>query len=268
MEKVSKGALLAAAACSISMFAVPVIAASCVKQSPPHTVALIELYTSEGCSSCPPADRWVSALDRKTFDNDRLIPLALHVDYWDRLGWKDRFASARYTERQQALSALAKSRVVYTPEVFMNLREFRDWRSAAQFQDAVRKINAKPAGADIRLELDSASPAKLPVKANFTVKPGTPAGQARAFIAVYENKLVTEVKAGENRGESLRHDYVVREWIGPLELNGGKAEFARTLTLDRGWIAQNLGVAAFVQDPASGEVLQATALPLCLPGSS
>ena len=190
------------------------------------------------------------------------------MEYWDQLGWKDRFASARYTERQHMLAALGKSRVVYTPGVFLNAREFRDWRSPAQFQQAVRRINAQPPGADIRLELDSAAPAKLPIKASFILKPGTLAGQPRAFVVVYENKLITDVRAGENRGASLRHDYVVRAWIGPLEIKGGAAEYADTVALDRGWIAKNLGVAAFIQDAASGEVLQATALPLCVAGSS
>lgn len=250
------------------MIITPALAAPCVKQSPSHTVALIELYTSEGCSSCPPADRWVSGIDRNEYNADRLIPLALHVDYWDQLGWKDRFASARYTERQQTLSALAKSRVVYTPEIFLSSREFRDWRSPAQFQQAVRKINAQPASADIRLELDPASPANLQIKASFSLKPGAVAAQPRAFIAIYENKLVTDVRAGENRGVALRHDYVVREWIGPLGISGGAAQYAKTVTLDRGWVAQNLGVGAFIQDAANGEVLQATALALCLPGAS
>lgn len=266
MDRMWIGSVLVAAACSMPV--TQAMAAQCVKQSPAHAVALIELYTSEGCSSCPPADRWVSAIDRNEYGVDRVIPLALHVDYWDQLGWKDRFASARYTQRQQSLSALTTSRVIYTPGIFLNSREFRDWRSPAQFQQAVRNINAQPAGADIRLELDPAPPAKLTVKASFILKPATRSGQPRAYVAVYENKLITDVKAGENRGVSLRHDYVVREWIGPVEINGGAAQYAGTLALDRGWIAKNLGVAAFIQDAASGEVLQATALPLCMAGSS
>lgn len=79
-------------------------AAQCVKESPPHAVALVELYTSEGCSSCPRADRWLSRLLREGPGVDHVVPLAFHVDYWDRLGWKDRFASARFTERQYALA--------------------------------------------------------------------------------------------------------------------------------------------------------------------
>ena len=243
-------------------------AAQCIKQSPAHSVALVELYTSEGCSSCPPADRWVSRLDRDGYNVDEVIPLSLHVDYWDQLGWKDRFASARFTERQRVLASLAGSRVVYTPEVFLNSRELRNWDSVAQFRQAVQKINATPARAEIRLELEPVSAAQLPVKASFTLKPGAAVRQPQAFIAVYERKLITDVKAGENRNVTLRHDYVVREWIGPLELDGGAAEYRKTLALDRAWNQKNLGIAAIIQDPGSGEVLQATALPFCSRGSN
>ena len=151
---------------------------------------------------------------------------------------------------------------------YPTLRELRNWDSAAQFRQAVQKINATPALADIRLEMDPASPAQLPVKARFTLKPGAAAKQPQAFIALYENKLITDVKSGENRNVSLHHDYVVREWIGPIQLEGGAAEYRKTLALDRAWNPKNLGVAAFIQDLGSGEVLQATALPFCGRGTN
>ena len=81
--------------------------AQCVKQSPAHSVAVVELYTSEGCNSCPPADQWVRGMGRSGYSFDSVVPLSLHVDYWDDLGWKDRFASARYTGRQNRLSEIA-----------------------------------------------------------------------------------------------------------------------------------------------------------------
>ena len=234
--------------------------AGCAKQSPAHAVALLELYTSEGCNSCPPADRWLSRIAADGPGLDSVVPLAFHVDYWDRLGWKDRFASARFSERQYALARQAGSRAVYTPGVFLNFREFRGWGSS-RFDQALRAVNAKPAHAGIRLELDSPSSGQLAVKADFNLK----AGKGEAFVALYENRLSTEVKAGENRGVTLQHDYVVREWIGPIEVSGA-AELRRTLTLERDWQARHLGVAAFVQDLASREVLQATALANCAKG--
>jgi len=233
-------------------------AAQCAAQSGPGTAALVELYTSEGCSSCPPADRWLASLGG--YPRDRVVPLALHVDYWDRLGWPDRFASWRFSERQYSLARQAGRRMVFTPGVFLNFQEFRGW-SSSRFGDALRAVNGKPARADIRLELDTPG-AQLEIKANFALR--TP-GNGQAFVALYENGLGTEVKAGENRGASLRHDYVVREWIGPVAV-ASSGEVRRTLALGRDWNLGNLGVAAFVQDAAGREVLQATALPLCTKG--
>lgn len=102
-------------------------AQTCSKQSPPHTVALLELYTSEGCSSCPPADKFVSNLRNAGLPAEQVVPLALHVDYWDYIGWKDLFASHAYTQRQRWLSGLANTRTIYTPEIFVAGREVRDW---------------------------------------------------------------------------------------------------------------------------------------------
>ncbi|MGQ0653587.1 MAG: DUF1223 domain-containing protein [Betaproteobacteria bacterium] len=235
--------------------------AQCVKQSPPHTVALVELYTSEGCNSCPPADRWLSRIAADGPGVDNVVPLAFHVDYWDRLGWKDRFASARFTERQYALARQAGSRAVYTPGVFFNFEEFRGWGSA-RFSDALRAVNGKPARADIRLELDTPGAAQLAIKADFGLKSPN---KGQAFVALYENRLSTDVKAGENRGVKLRHDYVVREWIGPIAVSGA-AELRRTLALQGDWKTGDLCVAAFVQDAAGREVLQATALAVCTKG--
>lgn len=236
------------------------VAAHCAKQSPAHTVALLELYTSEGCNSCPPADRWLSRIAADGPGADSVVPLAFHVDYWDRLGWKDRFASARFSERQHALARQAGSRAVYTPGVFFNFQEFRGWGSA-RFGEALRAVNGKPARAVIRLELDTPNYAQLDIKADFGLK--TAKGQA--FVALYENGLSTEVRAGENRGVTLRHDYVIREWIGPIEVSGA-AKLHRTLALQSDWNTSELGVAAFVQDGAGRELLQATALRVCVKG--
>jgi hypothetical protein len=237
--------------------------ARCAKQSPAHAVALLELYTSEGCSSCPPADRWLSRIALDGPGPDRVVPLAFHVDYWDRLGWKDRFASPRYTERQYALARQAGNRAVYTPGVFLNFAEFRGWASA-RFDEALRAVNGKPARADIRLELDRLAAGRLAIKADFRLKSGAPES-AQAFVALYEQRLGTDVKAGENRGVTLPHDYVVRKWIGPIALNGA-ATLRETLTLESDWKPGDLGVAAFVQDAAGREVMQATALPVCEQG--
>jgi hypothetical protein len=245
--------LLAAAALSLEAGAV-----ACSKQSPAHTVALIELYTSEGCNSCPPADRWLSRL-RQELPAERVVALSLHVDYWDRLGWPDRFASPAYTERQQML-ARAGATIVYTPGVFLNLKEWRAWRSPSGLRSALERINSRPAGADIRLELSQPAPGQLAVKADVKSKGGR---QPQAYLALHESDLSTEVRAGENRGATLRHDQVVREWVGPLPVGPGAAEVTRTFVLGKDWKPANLGVAAIVIDAGGRELLQATSLQVC-----
>ena len=244
-------------------------ATQCARQSPAHRVALIELYTSEGCDSCPAADKWLSGLSGMSGmsgpggpqSGEKAVTLALHVDYWDRLGWKDRFANPLFTERQGKLSGLGGSKVIYTPGVYLNLREFRNWSSAPRLAEALAATNASPPGADISLQL-ARNTDQLEISAQFKLRARAGIGQAQAFVALYEHRLSTDVKAGENRGATLRHDSVVRHWIGPIDLNRTQTT-TKTLPLDRSWKAADMGVAAFIQDLASGEMLQATAMPLC-----
>src|SRR5204862_6625320 len=113
------------------------------------TAALVELYTSEGCDSCPPADRWLSDLG-KGHPPGRIVPLSLHVDYWDYIGWKDPYAKREFSNRQRKLTQLQKLAFVYTPQVMLQGSDFRAWGSPA-FESELGKINARKARA--RLEL-------------------------------------------------------------------------------------------------------------------
>jgi hypothetical protein len=227
-------------------------------------VAVVELYTSEGCNSCPPADQWMSSIGRNGYSFDSVVPLAMHVDYWDDLGWKDRFASGRFTGRQHRLTDLGGGKVVYTPEVFVNTRELRSWESSARFSQSVAAVNATPARASIRLELDPPIDGRLAVLARFKLAEGVVADRAQAYVALYENRLKSDVRAGENRGVMLLHDHVVRQWIGPLVLTRGSAEISQVLVLHKDAVLRNLGVAALVQDEARRDILQATAMAACL----
>jgi hypothetical protein len=228
----------------------------CSKASPPHTVALLELYTSEGCSSCPPADRHVSGLYSQTgLTPDQVVPLSLHVDYWDYIGWKDRFAKPLFTQRQQWLSDLASSRTVYTPEVFVAGKELRNWSGG--LEAAVKRINQQPAQADISVALDQPSGGKINVELKASSKQS-----GQLYYALVENSLVSEVKAGENQGVSLHHDYVARVWGEPLPVGAnGTINEKRQLSLPADAMARNLALTAFVQN-AKGQVLQALSLPL------
>jgi hypothetical protein len=245
---------------SLSLLLAPwsgAMAQSCSKRSPPQTVALLELYTSEGCSSCPPADRFVSDLRRAGLDASQVVPLSLHVDYWDYIGWKDMFARPAFTQRQRWLTQQASTHTIYTPEFFISGHELREWRG--DLAATVKRINREPAQAQIDLTLGSRSAGSQPL----VVKARAPQ-DGKLFVVLYENGLSSAVRAGENGGVLLKHDYVVRDWIGPMVVNaaGGTAPVPRALMLPAGASADKLGVAAFVQDE-HGNVLQALSLPLC-----
>jgi hypothetical protein len=236
-------------------------AADCTAKSGSGTAALVELYTSEGCNSCPPADEWLRKLPAAGFGPERVVPLALHVDYWDYIGWKDPFASPAFSARQRELAAITRARVVYTPQVLLGGRDYRGWPGRTRFGDDVRAINATPARAEIALSLREPQPGSFEVRVAGSVPGRDDRAEAVLYVAAYENGLSNRVTAGENRGVTLHHDFVVREWWGPIALDSaGGVELARKVTKLE---VANGGVAAFVQSRRTGEVLQAVTLPAC-----
>lgn len=167
-------------------------------ESGPQPTALIELYTSEGCSSCPPAEAWMSRLKDDPGLWKKFVPLAFHVDYWDRLGWRDRFASHQWTERQGRYASLWQSESVYTPAVVVNGREARNWSGAARTAP-----NEKPAGVLLARSDDGK---------NFTIefRPVNGAtGSWDAHLALLGSGISSKIGAGENGGRNLQHDFAV-----------------------------------------------------------
>jgi hypothetical protein len=228
-------------------------AAQCSAASGERRVPLLELYTSEGCDSCPSVDRWVSDLPARGFGADRLVVLAFHVDYWDYIGWRDPFAHARYSERQRTANARIGSRTIYTPQLMLNGRDFRGRDAlAARLAD----IGRTPPQASIRLAL-APGPGHFDLAGSWSAEAS--ARQAQGWLALYENRLGSDVRAGENRGKRLEHDFVVREIVGPLPAGN----FTHSFRLDARWKRKDLVLAAFVQDARTGEALQALALPGC-----
>ena len=256
------GRMLAACAAGIGL-CMPALAGHCTAQSGSRTVALVELYTSEGCDSCPPADRWLSSLSAQGLTPDKVVPLSLHVDYWDYIGWKDPYAKREFATRQRKLADLTRAKVIYTPQVLLQGQDFRHWGSR-EFAAAVAKINGQAPRARIDLALNAMNKAGADVAVSAEVADPAERKDAALYLAAYENKLASQVSAGENKGKTLPHDYVVREWIGPLEFGAAsKVEVKRSLPLLPNANPKQSGVAAFVQNRSTGEVLQALMLPAC-----
>ncbi len=248
-----KSMLAAATLCSLPAISL----AECRAASPQQTVALIELYTSEGCSSCPPADRWLSHLKSRP---ESAVALSFHVDYWDRLGWKDRFADASFTARQYEQMRRQSAEFVYTPQVLVQGRDSR-WGTGAEVA-AIAAINAKPARAQIELAANPLAD-KATIDVHVTVPDMRLRTNARIAVALVQDGLVSNVKAGENAGERLEHDHVVRQWRGGLLLNA-TGELRDRLTFVLPQEQSPLSIVAFAEDAMSGDVLQVLALPMCV----
>jgi hypothetical protein len=190
------------------------LAGDVVIRSGPGQVHLLELFTSEGCSSCPPAEERLSSLKAIAGLWKTVVPVGFHVDYWDHLGWPDRFASAAYTARQQAYASGWGSDSVYTPEFVLDGREFTD----AEIPSA-----SGPGG---NLEVNLSSSRVLTV--HYQPAAAGPGTAWEAHIAPLGVGLETDVRGGENGGRRLRHDFVALSLL-TLPLRAGT--IAGTLTL-------------------------------------
>ena len=187
--------------------------------SGPARVDLIELFTSEGCSSCPPAERWLNGLSDRTRLFRDYVPLAFHVDYWDYIGWSDRFADTRYSARQRRYAAEGGVNTVYTPGMFLNGHEWRAWRRLKEPRR--REGNAGT--------LSAAITESGYVHVRY-VTPVTAPGELRANVALLGSGLTTAVGRGENAGRELKHDFVVLG-LGTVVLQGYRQERSARLRL-------------------------------------
>ena len=214
-------------------------AQTCEARSAAQPPALVELYTSEGCSSCPPADRWLTTLKGRS----DVIALAFHVNYWDRLGWPDRFATPAITERQHQLAQTSGSSTVYTPQVIHNGRDMRQWSGAS-----LTRLPASKVALTLKREGHTVS-----------ASVGAGSGRLAGYWAVLEDGHSSRVKSGENAGETLKHDHVVTAYK-PLDAwTAGDAVKTFSLDLPAATAAARR-VVFVVTDPTSQRPLQALAL--------
>ena len=210
--------------------------------------AVLELYTSEGCSSCPSADRWLAALVELPNDELDVLALAFHVDYWDYLGWKDRFGSPRYTSRQRQLGSNNNQRTIYTPEFFVDGKEARGTRNVL---DKIRSANKQQAQIQLKLSISKSSNA-LQIELE-SVTPDAVDKPLRHRYFVYENQLMSDVTRGENSGERLFHQQVVRYMSPEIDL---KDNNRHKITINPEWRLDNIGVAALVTEPGNENYIQ------------
>lgn len=215
-------------------------------ESPATRVTLLELYTSEGCSSCPPADRWMSELvgDPRLWRD--VVPVAFHVDYWNYLGWPDRFASAAYGNRQRNYAAQGHVRTVYTPGLVVGGQEWRGWFNRPSLDVAA----GLPVGTLAVTVEDGA------VSATFAPQVAARAG-LELHVALLGFGLTTDVRAGENAGRELRHDFVVLGY-GRADMSAARGSYRAGMPLPEASApAPRNGLAAWVSLPGDQRPLQA-----------
>lgn len=220
--------------------------------SPNYLVPLVELYTSEGCSSCPPADKWLSQLGQNW--RSKIVPLSIHVDYWNYLGWADPYSNPAFTKRQRKLAQRNQSPSIYTPEVFVAGYELVAGR---RNNDPLNWINTARKTAvtnTIQLTWGQANQGQHSVE----IKINSSDDKTKQLnVVLYQNGLSQSVTRGENQGELLKHDFVVRYWHPPLALQKREETFTVNLPIPNP--ANPYGVAAFVEDIKTGEILQSWA---------
>jgi hypothetical protein len=225
----------------------------CTKESPAYRLAVVELYTSEGCSSCPPAERWIGS--SKAIAASGAVALAFHVNYWDYLGWKDAYAKPIFTARQRWLTAISAGSSVYTPGVFVNGKELANWSNDSALQAALARTKEAIPGASIRVSREPAT-GNGPAVAKITavLSAATAKQEVALYVGTTLKPFTNKVSAGENSGEVLQHAHVVDQWISPVSF-GTAANASAQVALNE----KTSAVVALVQDTKSGKILQAFA---------
>lgn len=211
--------------------------------------AVVELFTSEGCSSCPPADEAMIRLAKEFPEN--VYFLGYHVDYWDYIGWKDPFSKADYTERQKQYSETFKLSSIYTPQVVINGRKEMVGSKESQLRTAIQEeLKTAPVA---QIELTAKKKDESTIEVSYKL---VNAGKANLNIALVQLKAITNVKRGENKGHTLEHINIVRD-LKIIAVNK-EANATADFNIPSGLSLKDVKLIAFVQDKTSLKITGAT----------
>lgn len=233
-----------------------------VRAAEPATV-VVELFTSEGCSSCPPADTLLRQLvDTQPVPGVRIVALGEHVDYWDQQGWKDRFSSAALTNRQQVYARAFNVDSIYTPQMVVDGREQVVGSDAAAARRAIEQERSVPHGI-VKIVVEPHGD-----RVGVTIAAGLPSATSRGrraeiVLAVTEDGLTSDVRRGENHGRVLTHVAVVRQLLTLGD--AGAASVQHEVVIDPSWQRDRVKLVAFVQESRSRRIVAAGAVPLQSP---
>ena len=246
-------------ACGVALAGVMLAAAAPTPAMP----VVVELFTSEGCSSCPPADTLLQQLvDTQPVAGAQVIGLGLHVDYWDQQGWRDRFSSAALTNRQQAYGRRFNLESVYTPQMVVDGRSELVGSDVRAARQAIERAAASPHGI-VQIAVEPAVADRVAVSVVATNLPAGSAARSDIVLAIVEDHLRSDVTRGENSGRVLTHAAVVRQLrsIGQASADARSAAQA-DVALGRDWQRDRLKAVAFVQERASRVIVASAVAPL------
>lgn len=211
---------------------------------------VVELFTSQGCYSCPPADHLLSRLGRE--NGGRVVPLAFHVDFWNSGGWRDPFSSAAWSSRQKSYTTALHLKSGYTPQAVVQGVAEMVGSDEERLLAAIASAAERPA-ADLSLALEPAE-SEVTARVRIAIPPTLAGRRWDLMLAVYETGLVTAVERGENKGRELHNDYVVRSLRRERLGKDDFSDVSSKLPLERDWERSRVGVVAFLQDPKSLEI--------------
>jgi hypothetical protein len=225
---------------------------------------VVELFTSEGCSSCPSADQVLADLQKsQPVANALIIPLSEHVDYWNYIGWADPFSNASFSERQRNYARALRLESIYTPQMIVNGRTEFVGSDRSRAESAIEQATGV-AHASVEVKPVSTSEATTSVQVHIDNIPASGRGDSpEVMLAITEDNLQSNVRRGENSGRRLAHTAVVRQLRSIGTAIPGRTFSANTaVTIDRGWKRGDLNAVVFVQEKSSRKVIGAGIAPL------
>ena len=223
--------------------------------APARNAVLVELFTSEGCSSCPPADTLLGNLRQDLAGHGfQVIPLGFHVDYWNSLGWRDRFSSAAFSHRQEQYAQALHIDGPYTPQLVIDGATELVGIDRARAHAAIAEAATR--GLEAEIDLSQSAPEKLELKVTSKMN------GAAVMLAITEDNLSTRIGAGENNGRELHHAAVVRELRQLGIIQNGSLTTSATLAPEKDWKPADLRAIIFVQQAGAGKILGAASVPL------
>jgi len=238
-----------------------------VSSVPPEPVAadaartvLVELFTSEGCSTCPPADKLLMDLDQsQPIKGVRVIALSEHVDYWNHLGWKDPYSSAEFTQRQSDYARALGIEDIYTPQMVVDGQVAFVGSNQAKAREAITGAAAAPR-ADVGVSIKASTRKNVTLSVRVDNLPQVSTGNAAdVFVAITESGLANSVSKGENAGRTLAHSAVTRKLTKLGRIEGATFTAEQPIDLDARWNRSQMKAVAFVQDRVSRRVLGSAA---------